>query len=895
MRASRSALLCIICCALSLGAQTTEAVSGIPGGSSDSNKANGVADSATLDLMGKLNASVNSQVNVMMFGAKGDCVNDDHDAIISAQRAAMALASGRTTAAALYFPKPPGGCYLTSAIAWLGIALEGQPSGIPAHYGGVVIKGKPGQDILEVQDPSIAATTYGSSWVIENIAFELDDSAAGIYGHRWPGRWVDDAGMTAQSAILHSKHANISCGDVGQAVQVNGAGPGGANLITTVSAVYPCWTNSASVGTGAGWQRVTLAVAASTSVSNAQAYISIVGLPVTATIGAAVIAMDNRNANMADWPGGTKQGRGGLYNVMRNVNFATTSLALGGKNNTAAIFTQGQQALYGLRADHVNAQRFTFGVVQACAETNSYQGSCSGDFEHWDHIDLNGITYPWIQYNGLFNHFSDVQLYASYGMQFLNLQNANFDVFNNAFFENCGFENGSMTVGKIGWRLEGGGHILNSVSFGGGSGAQTTYLNTDNLICNGCVWSSTLELNGTNNRVLGSNADDSTANVLDGGRGNQISESYLSIPMYSLPMDQDWSPVPTKGTNVAGRFVRDFVQDGNQTPYVLDDLFIWPKDVIFQGYGNPYSQYYEDDAASPTGGFLRFSNSWRAEAFSQFMHTSTKGAIKPTVNLPVGLITLMFLAKCLTVGNFTMNINSWNGTSAGLVARQTFACRKSYEQYSMRAMVSNYGSSGSIFFNGNSSTPFDVAWMYLRPDLHDINGKILTPGNAIATGPSSSKPNDIVTYNSISGDLKDSGTQISSLASLASPTFTGTPRAPIAESCNANLTQIATEGYVQNCGSVIGITNVSFTVGTSTVNANTCTPPSKEKMKGLVATSVVLVSPAMDIGTIKGWGSVGGLTVMAWPTADTLNWRVCNQTSGDITPSASVTFNVGAK
>lgn len=44
---------------------------------------------AAQSLAGPFNASVNSQINVMSYGAKGDCLTDDHDAIVAAQTAAQ--------------------------------------------------------------------------------------------------------------------------------------------------------------------------------------------------------------------------------------------------------------------------------------------------------------------------------------------------------------------------------------------------------------------------------------------------------------------------------------------------------------------------------------------------------------------------------------------------------------------------------------------------------------------------------------------------------------------------------------------------------------------------------------------------------------------------------------
>jgi len=96
------------------------------------------------------------------------------------------------------------------------------------------------------------------------------------------------------------------------------------------------------------------------------------------------------------------------------------------------------------------------------------------------------------------------------------------------------------------------------------------------------------------------------------------------------------------------------------------------------------------------------------------------------------------------------------------------------------------------------------------------------------------------------------------------------------------------------CGSG-GIANATFTVGTTAIGANSCSSSSTVPMTGVATTSVFMISPNADVSGTTGWGSTGGLVIDAWPTANTLNYKVCNQTSSSITPSASVTFNVGAR
>jgi hypothetical protein len=92
-----------------------------------------------------------------------------------------------------------------------------------------------------------------------------------------------------------------------------------------------------------------------------------------------------------------------------------------------------------------------------------------------------------------------------------------------------------------------------------------------------------------------------------------------------------------------------------------------------------------------------------------------------------------------------------------------------------------------------------------------------------------------------------------------------------------------------------GIQNSTFTVGTGTITANTCTSSSTVTMNGVLSTSAFFVSPDADVSGVTGWGANGGLVIDAWPTTNTLNYKVCNQTAGSITPSSSVTFNVGAR
>ncbi len=69
-------------------------------------------------------------------------------------------------------------------------------------------------------------------------------------------------------------------------------------------------------------------------------------------------------------------------------------------------------------------------------------------------------------------------------------------------------------------------------------------------------------------------------------------------------------------------------------------------------------------------------------------------------------------------------------------------------------------------------------------------------GAGITTGPTSSTSGDVTTFSGTAGQIQDSGTLLTALAPLASPTFTGTPAAPTATG-GTNTTQLATTAFVQ--------------------------------------------------------------------------------------------------
>lgn len=710
--------------------------------------------------MGPITASINTQINVQSYGAKGDCSTNDTAAVAAAQTVAISYAVGNSLPATLYFPKPTGGCYIVSNLTYKGVSLEGQPSGLASRApaaNNVTLKSLPGQDILHIPDPTTTAGTtkvyYG--WSIRNISFLLDNSSSGSFTHRWPGRWFDDGAMTSGSAVFNTSNGNgaLTCGDVGQAIQVNGAGPAGVPLVTTIASIYPCWISP----TQPSWARVTLAAAASTTVSAAHSYISVLGLPVTQHIGAAAIAQDERDGNSANWVGTLDLG---FYGRLENVVFNTTNGSTVASPNgyTAAIFTQGQPTLYGLDAQDVGVFGTYFGISQTTAELSSFLVSSSGDFEAWRHGLWSFNVVPWLSYNGLAQHFEDIQITGPAGPIVLQIKNQFGDYAIGWNATNMSFESPTLPS-TYGWRLNGNNHNFAGVALTSTAPGQIAFWDAASSGCVNCGFVNT-NLNGVGNKIYVASVP---TGLVEGGFNNVIYANYNGNPLNGIPSNYDVALAPFKGYSpLVGRFSGDSGTDENGSVlYNHDDLIIWPRDLYYSDPSavSPWSGFVAQDATSVSGAYMILTPAQTWQQFNQFVSEGNHSAnsIVLGTNLPLTGVTVNLTAKC---PGGTTSFVAKVGASGGTTGTQSFSCSASYQNYTFSFAWAGGDSGKAVYIGSDATSPGNVyvaSWQ-LVPWRTSLNGKAIKgAGPAVVTGPTTSALHNCPWFTDTIGTTGDSG------------------------------------------------------------------------------------------------------------------------------------------
>jgi len=116
--------------------------------------------------------------------------------------------------------------------------------------------------------------------------------------------------------------------------------------------------------------------------------------------------------------------------------------------------------------------------------------------------------------------------------------------------------------------------------------------------------------------------------------------------------------------------------------------------------------------------------------------------------------------------------------------------------------------------------------------------------------------------------------------------------------CNATASNItpgaATLNWIVVRGSAASVASGTATLLTSSIGANSCASAviptaTGGSLTGVLTSDVVLYVPTADLSSTTGYGvlSTDGLVIYPYPTADHVNFKVCNVTGSSITPGAA--------
>lgn len=119
------------------------------------------------------------------------------------------------------------------------------------------------------------------------------------------------------------------------------------------------------------------------------------------------------------------------------------------------------------------------------------------------------------------------------------------------------------------------------------------------------------------------------------------------------------------------------------------------------------------------------------------------------------------------------------------------------------------------------------------------------------------------------------------------------PSAPSADnivlSCTGDVPH-----FTNDVGKVFGtVASGTSTMAMAAIAANDCATTVSTTATGTASTDVIIPTTNADVSGITGYGvlSTDGLQIYYWPTTNTVNWSVCNQTGTSITPGSAIVIN----
>ncbi len=639
----------------------------------------------------------------------------------------------------------PAGRCLTGTITWKGQNFFGHGVTI------TTVQGMPGQDVFQVPDGTLATALPINTRVHDltiNVDTSLDASATAAGGNNtFPNRIFGTAGGLTPLAnpilptgIEFGPAYNLSgctgaittgtttftlpCGHfdrvptpmlIGAPITVQGAGAGGANLVTTISALISS-------------TQVTLAAAASTTVTAASGNFL---APLTPPwyCGNAAIAAPGSDGSLV-----TQAVDGWTFD---NVTIADANVVQLAEHHSCGMFLQ--RNLYALNLNNVTISSLFGGYIEALPATNVGYVTWTPDTSIYKNLNFNYDMLPLVTYNGGGRVYNSVNIYGGTG----NLMPTFGPFFLTAptgFSSGLAAYTGTATVSNFYYdaygyvsgenqRYMGNFNIVGGALANANSTAQITeWLANDSVVDTSIL--DMLKIDGNQNVFRHTQL--MAGSVIDNGYDNTVE---TGVNASDASQQRRWYNNPTPTQEPVGKLDGGFVLSGSSaSPFVSgSDLVTTCRDYAISTASGSAVPCLND----PTG----------TEISKSYMHAS--GATNPYsgytlshmaagVRFPLGKLYAVTQGRCVgATGACTSNFLLRDATTSTTIA----SCNMTYgSTWTMQGSPSNsntcladlssvpYGDMIGWQFNNFSGTPtaVDVAMVAFQPYNADTIAQTVT-------------------------------------------------------------------------------------------------------------------------------------------------------------------------
>lgn len=229
-------------------------------------------------------------------------------------------------------------------------------------------------------------------------------------------------------------------------------------------------------------------------------------------------------------------------------------------------------------------------------------------------------------------------------------------------------------------------------------------------------------------------------------------------------------------------------------------------------------------------------------------------------------------SNATTLATVNSNVGSFTGANITVNAKGliTAAANGAAAAPPFNAITSGTNTTAAMVVGAGASLDYTSTGTI---DANKVNGGTV-PASAFALATNSSKQPITATR---SGNTSTIGTTSGTLTSGDCVKF----------DASGNLVDSGAVCPTSGTGTIT-IASGTSTMGTSSIGSGACASAVTTSASGVATTDSIIATPNTDPSAVTGYApsASGSLFIYAYPTANNVNFKVCNNTAGSITPSA---------